>query len=355
MNILRLTSACRHSLQRLPTTTAISTLPKHPLSISFTHDVFRQPPVLKSGFYQQRRTFTNSKPSNNGHAMSLAKKIGLSLALGGCVLTSVALHASETSSKEQIKIESAFINTMHSKVADAIANTKEIPGLKPEELGVLRTKISDTWSILVKEGCLVVSGTDKDVRPNFVALQGIIEHVIALALNNEITSLNAVIHTPMPATPLCTTGVVSDGLVNPSIADDPARLYTVLARTTIVRNLLAKGGILHVVYPEGGLKKRTEEQQKIYQQELTNYPKHLFDAPLHCEEIPTDLIGATYLIQDKAGKMFVFSIKMTQAKDPKETGHFGLWFGSIDNPVVKERVTTVSSFLEANGLNVLKL
>src|SRR5690606_21668156 len=161
---------------------------------------------------------------------------------------------------------------------------------------------------------LEVSGTDKDVRPCFVALQAIVEHVLASALQKEVVSLKGVIHTPMPATPLCTIGKISKELVNPSIENDPARIFTVKARTTIIRDYLFKGGDLYIVYPKNGFKKRTEEQQKVYQQELASYPTHLFDVPLNCEDIPTDLIGATYLFQDRSGKTFIFAIKMTQAK-----------------------------------------
>lgn len=89
-------------------------------------------------------------------------------------------------------------------------------------------------------------------------------------------------------------------------------------------------------------------------QELIHFPTHLFDIPLNCESIPPDLIGATYLFQDQSGKTYVFAIKMTQAKDPKAMGSFGLWFGSIDMPSIQGRVKAVSSYLEQNESNLLK-
>lgn len=149
----------------------------------------------------------------------------------------------------------------------------------------------------------------------------------------------------MPATPLCSKGEISKELVDFAIEMDPARLFTVKARLTIVRDYLFKGGDLYVVYPKEGYNNRTEKQQKIYTQELLNYP-NLFDVPLNSDSIPQELIGATYLFQDSSGEIFIFAIKMTQAKDPQDMGHFGLWFGSIHHPSIQERLHAVFSYLE---------
>jgi hypothetical protein len=192
---------------------------------------------------------------------------------------------------------------------------------------------------------LEVSGSDQDVRPCFVALQGIVEHVLASELTREVRSLKGFIHPPMPATPLCSKGEISRELIDPSIELDPLRLFTVKARTTIVRDYLFKGGDLYIIYPKNGFAKRTVEQRKIYTQELMNFPGHLFDVPLPCDYIPSDLIGATYLFEDRSGNTYVFAIKMTQANDPKERGDFKLWFGSIDHPAIQERVKSVASYI----------
>lgn len=256
---------------------------------------------------------------------------------------------------ESISENVAFKEAIHSKVLETLNHSHEVPGLKSEEFTALRSDVSQIWDTLVQKGVIEISGTDKDVRPFFVALQGVVEHVLAAGLQKEIKELKGIIHTPMPATPLCTTGEISKELVDPSIETDPTRLFTVKARATIVRDYLFKGGDLYVVYPKGGLYQRTEEQQNIYSQALANFPTHLFDVPLNCEVIPTELIGATYFFQDQSGKTFVFAIKMTQAKDPKSMGSFGLWFGSIDLPSIQERVKAVSSYLEQNGMKNIYL
>lgn len=298
----------------------------------------------------------NYCPSNKEGFTMKTRKIGLLLLMGGVLLTSVGLYASEKDPVQQSEVEgSNLTKVIHSKVLETIKYSHDIPGLKSEEFSALRGEISRTWNTLIKDGVLEISGTDKDVRPYFVALQGVVEHVLASELQKEVRSLTGIIHTPMPATPLCTTGEISKELVDPSIEIDPTRLFTVKARTTIIRDYLFKGGDLYIIYPKDGLKKRTEEQQKIYQQELVNYPKHLVDFPLNDENIPTDLIGATYFFKDQSGKTFVFAIKMTQAKDPKDMGNFGLWFAPLDHLPIQERVNAISSYLEKNGSNVIKM
>lgn len=245
-------------------------------------------------------------------------------------------------------------NSLHSKVLETIHHSQEIPGLQAEEFSTLRDDVARIWSILVQEKVIEITGRDKDLRPYFVSLQGIIEHVLATELQKEIKTLKGVIHTPMPATPLCMRGEISKELVDPSIEMDPARLFTVKARGSIVRDYLFKGGDLYIVYPKEGLDRRTKEQQTIYKQELLNFPCHLVDMPLDCETIPIDLIGATYLFQDQQGRTFVFAIKMTQAKDPEAMGSFGLWFGPIETPAIHHRVQAVSTYLEQYGSKVLK-
>ena len=359
MSFSRLTSfAARAPLTHvLPSTVILRTFRSKPTSMSFALNIFRNSSFLRANIYCSQRSFSSSsKPNKEGFTMSKTGKIGLLLLVGGVFLTSIGLYASEKVSVQQKDVARTNLTTViHSKVLETIKYSHDIPGLKSDEFSSLRNQISKTWETLVKDGVLEVSGTDKDVRPFFVALQGVIEHVLASELQKEITALKGVIHTPMPATPLCTTGDISKELVDPSIEIDPARLFTVKARTTIIRDYLFKGGDLYVIYPKDGFKKRTDMQQKIYQQELMNYPTHLFDIPLNCENIPANLIGATYLFQDRSGKTFVFAIKMTQATDPKDIGSFGLWFGPINHPSIQERVKAVSNYMEQNGSNVLKI
>lgn len=276
--------------------------------------------------------------------------IGLYLLVLGCLLPVSSLCLLEQTDELQQLSQLSLKDVLSVRIRELIQNTQNIPGLTATELSILKDDICNAWNILDQDSVLEVCGTDQKIRPSFVALQGIIEQALANELRNNIKTLNGFIHTPMPATPLCTRGEISPELVDRSIEVDLNRLFTVKARATIIRDYLFQKGNLHIVYPQAGLLKRTEEQQKIYKEELDHYPSHLFDVPLACESIPPELIGATYIFQDFSGNFFVFAIKMTQAKDPQDMGTFGLWFGSMNHAAIKQRVTTLSEFLKKNDL-----
>ncbi|MBX9923275.1 MAG: hypothetical protein K2Y01_04110 [Rhabdochlamydiaceae bacterium] len=266
------------------------------------------------------------------------RKTGLLLLL----LTATLCHASvKAPSHQEELLETHLLKTIHSQVSETIQQAKQYSDLQE--------KLCTVWDTLVQDGALEVSSTDQEVRPYFVALQGIVEQVLASLLQKDIKALTGFIHTPMPATPLCTLGEISPKLVDASLAKDPARLASVKARTVIMREYLTKGGDLYIVYPKDGFAKRTQEQQKIYKQELINYPNHLFDVPLNRENIPEQLIGATYFFQDQLNNTFVFAIKMTQANDPKDIGNFGLWFGQVNHPAIEKRIQAVSIYVNTTN------
>ena len=68
--------------------------------------------------------------------------------------------------------------------------------------------------------------------------------------------------------------------------------------------------------------------------------------------MPVELIGATYFFDDESGNIFVFSINMTQANDPKEISDFALWFGPINHPSIQQRIQALSDFFEENGVHI---
>lgn len=287
--------------------------------------------------------------------MNTAAKMTLFLLIGSILITSIGLCGSEKTPTQQKPLTESTLQTLiDAKVLEIIRHSNDIPGLNSEEFSALKEEIFKTWGKLIKDGVLEVSGTDKDIRPCFVAIQGIVEHVLTSELQQNIKALKGIIHTPMPATPLCSKGEISKELIASSIESDPCRLFTVKVRTTIVREYLFRGGDLYIVYPQSGYDKRTEKQQEIYKQELANYPNHLFDIPLNSENIPDELIGATYLFQDQLGNPFVFAIKMTQAKNPEDIGNFGLWFGPIHHPAIQKRLQAVSSYMEQNDVYILR-
>lgn len=240
-------------------------------------------------------------------------------------------------------LQADFIEKINQDVLIALENAEQFQNQKAE--------IASTWNALLEKGCLQVSGDDKDVRPPFVALQAIMEDVLSKELNHDVSWVQGIILTPMPATPLCMQGEVSPYLVDPSIENDPNRLNTVKSRATSLRDLLHQGALMCIAYAKGGLYKRTESQQDVYREERLRYSQTLVDLELTCKTIPEELIGALYLFRDQAGQTYVFAIKMTQAKDPKEMGHFGLWFGQLDRECILERVLSILQFLMENEID----
>ena len=98
-----------------------------------------------------------------------------------------------------------------------------------------------------------LTGKDEEVRPLYVTAQGDFERALALFLKEKkVKSVRGIIHTPTPATPLCTKGEISESLVDESMTEDQRRLYTVMKRPEIIREFLKNGGKLMVVYPEKG-------------------------------------------------------------------------------------------------------
>lgn len=247
------------------------------------------------------------------------------------------------------KIESGS-QLLKNRVIDTIQHAKNIPGLNASEFETIKPRLLDCWNTLSSQGVVEVTGSDKDVRPTFVTLQGVIEHVLASELNKTIFDLKAIIHTPMPPTPLCTTGEISPELMHPKSENDPLCVFTVKARTTIIRDFLYKGGLLVAAYPKDGINKRSDAQQSIYRNELMTYPTRLMDAPLNCESMDRDLIGALYLFKDKAGKEHMFAISIPQVNDSQESGTFGLWFGEVaKNPKINDRIGRVMLFMQGKG------
>ncbi len=227
-----------------------------------------------------------------------------------------------------------FLNEISSQVVATVEHSNDIPEN-------LKTGIIERFRRLVENGVIEESGSDDAVRPYFVTLQGVIEQVLSLKLNKSVESLTGVIHTPDPTTPLCTRGEISPELVHSSMQEDADRLYTVKARTTILRDFINQGGHLYVVHCPLENSKRTEEQLQIYQEELDHFPLNLHDRSLNCSALDPNLIGAFYLFKNQEGKLYAFAIKMTQANSPQEDGSYNLWFGEFENSPASERILTV--------------
>jgi hypothetical protein len=240
---------------------------------------------------------------------------------------------------------SAITKLLLNRVRECIHHSSEIA--KKDEI----FKLLDA---LDHNGSVAELGSD-DLRGKYVFAQGSIEHVLACAMVlGEVDHLVGVIHTPTPATPLCTqVDNLDDQLLDPSIRYDLEKLLTVRSRAVIVREYLELGGKLFIAYPKGGLEKRTQLQQETYKQELAKYADRLYDAVLSCTEMDPAMVGATYLFKDALGTLCAFSIKSTQANNPQSLSEWAIWFGKIKDPLISQRVNEILDYLEANdGPNV---
>lgn len=243
--------------------------------------------------------------------------------------------------KEQVPSYSIDINGMLDKVK---MFTKE-------GSNAYQSSASDLIDELATYSAVIRDGTDETLRPLFVNLQADFERAIVYWLKiKQIEECTCIIHTPAPATPLCTNGEISSSLVDAAISSDPHRLLTVQKRPDIIREYLHEGGLLLAVYPREGRMLRSEKQLAVFDDLLQKHSR-LQAFALDCDQIPHDLIGAIYLIRISNGEKYVLSIRSYQANSSMDD-QWAIWFGSLQDPVVKERFDKVSSFLQKHGLSI---
>lgn len=207
------------------------------------------------------------------------------------------------------------------------------------------TPLFELLNNLETSPAIIQKGRDSESRPVFVNAQADFERaMIRLIQSGQITTATWMIHTPAPATPLCTNGEVSSALVDPSLLSDPERLLTVMKRPDLIREYLKTGQKLVSIYSQGGRSIRTSEQLAILDHLRETFP-NLSTIELD-EEISKDLIGATYLFTMQ-GKTYFFSLKSYQANAPSDD-QWGIWFDNFVDPVIQKRFREVFIFfLEA--------
>lgn len=250
---------------------------------------------------------------------------------------------------QELEDENDFYQVVKVCVEEVLQNAEVLPGFPKESADPsFRKTLGKTWEQLCANGFVCCTGEDAQYRPVFVALQGVIEHALTFAMQEWGGYAEAIIHTPMPATPLCTEIALLPGLVSADILRDPLRLLTVTGRIHTVRHYLRQGGVLYSLYPHKGLGKRTPEQKRTYLSELVKNAT-LFDCPFLEGDFSSQEIGATYFFKgNKSNKIrpCVFSIQMTQAKAPPEKGEFGLWFGHWQNEAIQLRIQQLRPVLQ---------
>lgn len=239
-----------------------------------------------------------------------------------------------------------FLEQFQKELLLVIDSAQEIPpSLKEGQFNVLRSAFKENLNEIFQHGIIEIRSTDADIRPIFVGLQAIFEQLIADQLGKQVKSVVGVIHTPAPATSLCTKGEISEGLATPSVVRDTLRRVTVEMRSNIVRNYLARGGDLFVVYPESGKSVRSAEQLAIYADACSLYASRLNNCPLDCKSISDENTGAFYEFTDHEGKKYGFAIKMSQANNAS-TNQFAIYFGQMKpGTPIYTRISAVKKFL----------
>ena len=201
-----------------------------------------------------------------------------------------------------------------------------------------------------------LSGPDSQTRTIAVTFQRAFEQsIIKMIHSGKLKSATAIIHTERPTTPLCHK---SDKLIDESLPEsikaDPQRLKTLKDRTQTVRLLAKDKHIdLYIAYANGGLKRRSDKEQKIFQEELRSRKNiALHNAELSCPHIPKKLSGATYILKLTNGENLFFSLNGSQVQDADNTMDWEYWFDSLKNPEMQDRLDKVINFLNDCGLNI---
>lgn len=186
-------------------------------------------------------------------------------------------------------------------------------------------------------GYICSEGPDATLRPLYVGAQAVVERELIQGLQSKnLKDAIVIIHTPMPATPLCVRNhIVTEDLVDSNILDDPMRLRTVEMRSYLIRQFLEAGGRVYAVYPEGGKEQRSLAAQHIYGELCANYPQQLFDCPIQdLEDFP---VGALYLYQTSEDTCYAVALEAQQA-NVTEDARWSLWWGDIHSDPIQKRL-----------------
>lgn len=249
---------------------------------------------------------------------------------------------------------------MHPK-AEAITNSftglnefieQEISSAKAEldkntisqtaDIKKLQEGLDSIWRNIKEKNYAENNGTDAELRPSYVVMQGIIEREQARALEKgAIKSAEGFIITPRMPTPLMLDSGKNLGEVN--LADPQA---FALYRNPILNEFLQAGGILNAIYSHDAKTALSNHETGLanYATHLTKY-KNLKDNPIiksDMAKFPAELTGAMYLVDDQP--ITVESKQITQIDNSKAQS-WAIRFGKAAEP----RASILNKFLKENN------
>ena len=251
----------------------------------------------------------------------------------------------EPPSQDVNKLKMAMLNDIASIISsDSELNANVKTSIDRQAISPLR-----------KTSEIQISGADTVSRPVAVSFQKAFEQNLVHMINeSKITQVTAIIHTRQPTTPLCNPpGKVLAKTLPPSMKSDTARRKTIEDRTITLRRMAKQPEIdLYVAYTHNGLNKRSLEEQAIYRSEVSN-PENtsLHDSELACNEMPDDIVGASYVMTTPQGHTLYFGNNGVQAVDGTGNTAWRYWLGGLDDTSVNKRYREVMEYLHKCGLD----
>ncbi len=200
----------------------------------------------------------------------------------------------------------------------------------------VETSINRLISQLSNNSVVSTSGVDGVVRPTYVMLQGLIEKALVDILERQSGyRVMAIFHTPAPPTPFCLGSENPSSLMHGSIKGNQGSITTVISRQKTTLDMLENGVLVENIFPESGLSKRTESQLKNYEKIKSRFPKNFFDIKVR-DDMASNQVGATYLIQTPKGGWYIFAIRASQANAPKrQHDSWVMVLGALSDNAVK--------------------
>ncbi|WP_263081924.1 hypothetical protein [Endozoicomonas sp. Mp262] len=176
---------------------------------------------------------------------------------------------------------------------------------------------------------------------------------VDMLIKGEISKVEVIYITPQPLTPLCNQpGTAGDESFHPVNRGQVDITETVTRRTDSVRRLLAYAKsnpgqmTLHFVHTQKGYTERTEQQQGIFNaiSEAGDCQNIIFNAIK--EEIPPEMVGASYWVTATDGQQFLWSLTGKQAIQEIDSSQqaWTIYFGRLDDPTIKARSEGIKDF-----------
>ena len=183
-------------------------------------------------------------------------------------------------------------------------------------------------------------GTDEVLRPGFVGLQNIFEqYLVHLLVTKRPTRIQAFIHTPKPATPLC----VFHNKTTDEFRDHAPRENTVQSRVMTINQYLNAGGKLFAIYTEKGLEDLKNEDKTNFTNNLELFKENIINVKI--KSIESDQIGAFYVIDVDDKSSILFSLKAYQRDDSDGKREWSVWYGHMDSPSISQRASLIQKLL----------